>query len=68
VAEPKPRRGWLSLYVAAFALLLTAGMLVAVASLDKLTDHALQLLRVSMWVSAAAVVAAVASVVLPRRR
>jgi hypothetical protein len=67
--QPRPRRGWVSLYAAAFALLLVAAVIVAVAAVvGRFTPESLRLLRISMWVSSAAIVAAVASVVLPRRR
>lgn len=66
--EPKTRRGWLSLYAAAFGLMIAAGALLAAAALDKLSDASLPLLRISWWLSGAAIVLAVASVVLPRRR
>jgi hypothetical protein len=68
VDEPKTPRGWLSLYAAAFALMIAAGALLATAALDKLSDGSLVLLRISWWLSGAAIVLAVASVVLPRRR
>jgi hypothetical protein len=68
VDEPKTRRGWLSLYAVAFGLMIAAGALLATAALDKLSDDSLALLRISWWLSGAAIVLAVASVVLPRRR
>ncbi len=64
--EPKTRRGWVSLYALAFALLLVAGLLFVVASLGHL--ESLRLLRVSALVSGAAIALAIASVALPRRR
>ncbi len=64
--EPKPRRGWVSLYAAAFALMLVAGVLFVVASLGRL--ESLRLLRVSAAFSVAAVVVSVLSVLLPARR
>ena len=63
--EPKPFRGWISLYAAAFVLMLTSGVVFVVASLGKL--ESIRLLRASAWISAAAIVLAVASVVAPRR-
>lgn len=66
--EPKTRRGWLSLYAAAFGLMIAAAALLAAAALDKLSDGSLPLLRISWWLSGAAIVLAVASVLLPRRR
>ena len=67
--QPRPRRGWVSLYAVAFALLLVAAVIVAAAAVvGRFSPEALRLLRVSMWVSSVAIVAAVASVVLQRRR
>jgi hypothetical protein len=57
-----------SLYAVAFGLLIAAGVLLAVGALDKLTADSLRLLRISSWLSGAAVVVAVASVLVPRRR
>jgi len=57
-----------SLYAFAFALLLTAGALVVIASLGKLTDDALRLLRVSAGLSVAAIGFAIASLLVTRRR
>jgi hypothetical protein len=65
-APGRPVRGWLTLYVAAFVLLLLAGAFVAMAARDFLSN--LLLLRISIACSAAAAVSAVLSVVLPRRR
>ena len=64
--EPRPQRGWPILYFVAFGLMLTAGVLIASAGLGHLRSTGL--LRVSAWVSAAAIVLAVLSVVVPRRR
>jgi hypothetical protein len=58
-------RGWLSLYVAAFALLLTAGLFAALAARTFLED--LLLLKLSAACSLAAIVTAVLAVVLRRR-
>jgi hypothetical protein len=55
-----------SLYAVAFALMAAAGVTLVAASLGTL--ESLRLLRVSSWLSAGAIVAAVASVVAPRRR
>lgn len=63
--QPRPRRGWVSLYAVAFALLLAAGAVFAFATVGQL--ESLRLLRVSAGFSVAAIVAALASVVLPRR-
>jgi hypothetical protein len=65
--EP-PRRGWITLHAIAFALVLVSGSLVVVASLRKLDDSGLSLLRASWWVSGVAIAIAVASVLVPRRR
>ncbi len=59
-------RGWVSLYVASFLLLLAAGVCAALAGRDFLQD--LTLLRVSVACSAGAIVTAVLSVALPKRR
>ncbi len=64
--QPRPRRGWVSLYAVAFALLLVAGAVFAFAAFGQL--ESLRLLRVSAWLSVAAIVAAVVSVVIPVRR
>jgi uncharacterized membrane protein (DUF2068 family) len=64
--QPRPRRGWVSLYAVAFALLLLAGAVFAFATFGQL--ESLGLLRVSAWLSVAAIVAAVVSVVIPVRR
>jgi len=64
--QPRPRRGWVSLYAVAFALLLVAGAVFAFATLGQL--ESLRLLRVSALLSIGAIVAAVVSVVLPGRR
>lgn len=64
--QPRPRRGWVSLYAVAFALLLVAGVVFAFATFGQL--ESLRLLRVSAWLSVAAIVAAVVSVVIPVRR
>jgi hypothetical protein len=62
----KPPRGWVTLYAAAFALMLTAGVLIAVASGDFLESTTP--LLVSAVCSGVAIVLAVLSVVLPRRK
>ena len=64
--QPRPRRGWVSLYAAAFGLLLAAGAVFAFATFGQL--ESLRLLWVSAWLSIGAIVAAVVSVVLPGRR
>jgi len=59
------RRGRVSVYAAAFALMLAAGVTLAAASLGNLSS--IRLLLVSAGFSIAAVIVAVASVVAPRR-
>ena len=59
------RRGSLSVYAVAFALMSVAGVILVIASLGSL--NSIGLLWVSAGFSAAAVVAAVASVAAPRR-
>jgi cytochrome b subunit of formate dehydrogenase len=61
----RARRGWVSLYAVAFALMAVAGIILVVASLGSL--NSIGLLWVSAGFSAAALVAAVASVAAPRR-
>jgi hypothetical protein len=61
------RRGRILLHAVAFALVLLSGALVVVASLRKLDESGLSLLRASWWVSGAAILVAVASVLIPRR-
>jgi hypothetical protein len=65
-APAKPPRGWVTLYVAAFVLMLVAGVLIAVAGRSFLESTTP--LLVSAVCSGAAIVLAVLSVVLPRRR
>ncbi len=65
--EPRAKqRGWVSLYAASFVLMLAAAACAALAGRDFLQD--LTLLKASAALSAAAIVTAVLSVVLPRRR
>lgn len=64
--RPAKPRGWLSLYVVAFVLLLAAGLLAALAARTFLED--LLLLKLSAACSLGAIVTAVLGVVLPRRR
>lgn len=66
VPEPTPRRGWVSLYAAAFALMLVGGAFLVASALGRLGS--IRLLWVSAWFSVAAIVVAVASVLLPRRQ
>jgi len=68
VPEERPvraRRGSVSLYAVAFALMAVAGAILVIASLGSL--NSIGLLWVSAGFSAVAVVAAVASVAVPRR-
>jgi hypothetical protein len=65
--DPAKRpRGWLSLYVVAFVLLLAAGLCAALAARTFLEN--LFLLKLSAACSVVAIVTAVLAVVLPRRR
>ena len=68
-ATSKPR-GRAALYVAAFGLLLASAVLSAIAGLHRpsLDSWALGLLRITWWVSAAAIVLALLAVLLPGRR
>ena len=61
----RSRRGSVSLYAVAFALMAVAGIILVIASLGSL--NSIGLLWVSAGFSAAAVVAAVASLAAPRR-
>ena len=63
--EPKRRRGWVSLYAAAFALMLVAAVALMASSLGSL--RSIGLLRVSSILSLLAAGLAVASVLVPRR-
>ena len=62
----KRARGWVSIYVLAFVLMLASAACMALAARDFLSN--LTLLRASAALSAAAIAAAVLSVALPRRR
>lgn len=64
--EKRGPRGWMSLYVASFVLMMTAALMLVLAARDLFSS--LTPLWVSVGLSAAAIVAAVAGVVLPRRR
>ena len=59
------RRGWVGLYAAAFVLMLLAGAILMIAALGSLSS--IRLLWASAALSVAAMVAAVAGVVAPRR-
>ena len=63
--EPTPRRGWVSLYAMAFTLLVGAGVALVASSAGAL--RSIGLLWLSALLSAAAIIAAVAAVILPRR-
>jgi hypothetical protein len=62
----KRPRGWVSLYAAAFVLMLVAGLLIAVAGRSFLESTTP--LVVSAVCSGVAIVLAALSVLLPRRR
>jgi hypothetical protein len=66
VDEPRPRRGWVSLYAVAFVLMAIAGGLFVASFLGRL--ESIRLLWASAWVSVAAIAVAAASVLVPRRR
>ena len=59
------RRGWVGLYVVAFALMLGSGVAIAASSLGSL--RSVGLLWFSAALSVGAIAAAVLAVVLPRR-
>jgi len=63
--EPKPRRGWISLYAAAFVLMLVAAIALMASSLGSL--RSIGLLTTSSLLSLLATALAVASVSVPRR-
>jgi hypothetical protein len=65
MGEPTPRRGWVSLYAIAFALLVGAGVALVASSAGAL--RSIGLLWLSALLSAAAIVTAVVAVILPRR-
>ena len=65
MGEPTPRRGWVSLYAVAFVLLVGAGVALVASSAGAL--RSIGLLWLSALLSAAAVIAAVVAVVMPRR-
>jgi mannose/fructose/N-acetylgalactosamine-specific phosphotransferase system component IIC len=64
-ARARPR-GWVSLYFVAFALMLAAGAALASSAVNFLDST--RPLWLSTGLSAAAILAAIAAVVLPRRR
>ena len=61
----EPRRGWVSLYAAAFAVMLAAAIALMASSLGSL--RSIGLLWISSALSLLAAGLAVASVVVPRR-
>jgi hypothetical protein len=65
VTEGGRRHGWVSLYAAAFALMLAAGAVLVVTSLGSLQST--RLLWVSAGLSITAIVVSIASLVVPRR-
>ena len=62
------RRGWVSLYVVAFVLMVASGGLLVAGSLGGLDAASLRLLRVSWGLSGVAIVMAIASVLVHGRR
>ena len=58
-------RGWTSLYLLAFVLVIAAGAVLLMSVLDFLAS--IRLLWVSIILSASAIVAALAGVLLPKR-
>jgi hypothetical protein len=68
VSDPAPHRarGWVSLYLAAFAMLLASGLCLAVSARGFL--ESIGLLWVSIGLSVGALATAVVSVVLPGHR
>jgi hypothetical protein len=65
MGEPERRRGWVSLYTAAFVLMLVAAVALMASSLGSL--RSIGLLWVSSAFSVAAIAVAVASTLVPRR-
>jgi uncharacterized membrane protein len=65
MTETKTRRGWLSLYAGAFALMLGAGIALSASSLGTL--RSIGLLWFSVVLSVLAIALALVSVFLPRR-
>ncbi len=62
----EPTRGWVSLYLIGFVLMLAAGAALGAAAIGFLKSTGL--LWVSIAFSAAAIIAVLAGLVLPRRR
>jgi len=65
-AQQKPRRGWITLYAVAFALMAASAVALVASSLGSL--RSISLLWFSSALSLTAIAAAVASVFVPRRR
>jgi hypothetical protein len=65
MTETNRRRGWLSLYAGAFALMLGAGIALSASSLGTL--RSMGLLWTSAVLSVLAIAVALASLFLPRR-
>jgi hypothetical protein len=65
MTETKTRRGWLTLYAGAFALMLGAGVALSASSLGTL--RSIGLLWLSAVFSVLAIALALASLFLPRR-
>jgi hypothetical protein len=64
--ETSRHRGWISVFAVAFALMAAAAVALAASSLGSL--RSIGLLWFSSGLSLAAIVAAIASVLVPRRR
>jgi hypothetical protein len=64
--EVRRPRGWVSLFAASFVLMIGAGVVLVLAARDFL--RSLTPLWISVGLSTAAILVAVASLVLPRRR
>ena len=64
-SEPRNRRGWISVYAIAFALMAAAAIALVASSLGSL--RSIGLLWFSSALSLAAIAGAVASVLVPRR-
>jgi hypothetical protein len=65
MGEPERRRGWVSLYASAFALMLVAAVTLMASSLGSL--RSIGLLWISSAFSVAAIAVAVVSTLVPRR-
>jgi len=65
-AQQEPRRGWITLYAVAFALMAASAVALVASSLGSL--RSIGLLWFSSALSLTAIAAAVASVFVPRRR